>query len=140
MKLTKTEKAIIRAIIMAQVASDAGKRQHLVYLPGAQYAASGKYRTKSFYELRALKMITTSPRCCINYRCELAPDQNGYPSVLIYFDIRVDGARYQVSFHNPSRKASDLMPFVGTGRKTRWTREIGGSTKACQKLARLIAE
>jgi len=138
MTMTNIEKAIIRAIIMAQISSDAGKGIHRIYIPGGNFPAIKKYRAKEFYELRALKMITASHRCGINFWCEFAPDQNGIDSVLVYFDIKVDGKRFQISFHNP--RIELFSEFVNRGRKTRWTADLSGSARSCQELARLITE
>lgn len=138
--MKKVEKAIIRAIVMAQIASDAGKGIHEIFLPGGDFPGETKYRYKEFYQLRALKMIDAAPRCCINYWCDIAPDQNGFESVLVYFDIKVGGTRFQVSFHNPGNQALGLWAYVHHGRKTRWTRELGGSRYACKKLADMLTE
>lgn len=137
MTMTKIEKAIIRAIIMAQIASDSGKGIHRIYLPGGNFPGATGYKSKEFYELRALRMIRTNPRCGINYWCEIAPDQNGFPSVLVYFDIRVDGTRYQISFHNPKYTVPDFVPYLNTGRKTRWARSTS-CYSVCEELAEII--
>lgn len=129
-------KQIVRAIVMAQVASDAGKHVHNVHLHRDHHPHAEGYKSKDFYILRAVRMIDSAPPCGINYRAEEAPDQNGYNSVLIYFDIRYNGERYQVSFHNPP--TAELKKICGKGRKTRWTGEIGGSRRACQDLIQLL--
>lgn len=138
MTMTKLQKEIIRAIIMAQISSDAGKGMHRVFLPGGQYAARKGYRAKEFYELRALTMVDSTPKCGINYWVEATPDQNGIDSILVYFDIRICEKRFQISFHNPAW--SSIRSYVGKGRKTRWTHEYYGSVDACRTLARMIAE
>lgn len=140
MTMTRTEEAIIRAIIMAQIASDAGKGIHAIFLPGGNNPGRTGYQSKEFYELRALKMIDSTPRCGINYWVEFTPDQNGFESVLVYFDIKVNGKRYQVSFHNPGHQTMELWGYVNRGRKTRWTHEIYGSRYACEELARMLTE
>lgn len=136
MTMTKIQKAIVRAIVMAQIASDSGKGIHEIHLTGGNYPGSTGYRSKEFYELRALKMIDSAYRCGINYWCELAPDQNGYESIIVYFDIKVDDMRFQVSFHNPANNCIGLWGYVHHGRKTRWTRNLDGSRRACEELAR----
>ena len=61
-------------------------------------------------------------------------DQNGYPSYISYFDFKINGKRYQVSFHTPKNLGKKLEKYVSTGRKTRWDRNPGGSVTACEKL------
>ena len=130
------KRKVVRCICDAQAASDAGKfgpsTKH--HCREADYMA---YKNKPMYILMAIHYIDSNPRMGINYYVVEIPDQNGHRSVLVYFDIKEGGTRYQVSFHTPYGKASDLLPFIGKGRKTRWTKEIGGSRKACDELSRL---
>ena len=42
-------------------------------------------------------------------------------SVIVYFDIKHEGKRYQVSFHSFNKK---LKEMVGKGRKTRWNNRL----------------
>jgi hypothetical protein len=130
------KRKIVRCICDAQAASDAGKfgpsTKH--HCREAEYMG---YENKPMYIIMAIHYIDSNPRMGINYYVVEIPDQNGHRSVLVYFDIKEGGTRYQVSFHTPYGKASDLLPFIGKGRKTRWTKEIGGSRKACDELSRL---
>lgn len=116
-------KVIIKNIILAQVASDAGKGIYELYKKTppslkkeVKTAEHFKYRRKDVYIQNAIKIINTTPRCGINYWCIKALDQNGYPSVITYFDIKVNEQRYQVSFHSPYNKTllSDRVLKVGS--------------------------
>ena len=138
--MTKIQAAIVRAIVMAQIASDAGKGIYDIHLPGGDFPGKTGYRSKEFYEIRALRMIDSSPRCGINYWVELALDQNGYSSFIVYFDIKVGEKRHQISFHNPAQHCFGLWDFENRGRKTRWTRDLGGSRRACEELAKYLVE
>lgn len=128
---------IAKAICQAQIASDAGKHRYEISPMKNRADASAtryKYRVKEDFILSALKMIRSS-RSMFNYYCVEEADQNGYPSVIVYFDCKLPGGRYQVSFHTPLNKASnELVKLCGSGRKTRWDKEIGGSRVACQAM------
>lgn len=131
---------IIRAIIMAQIASDAGKGEYGDggRCRGDRLAKYRGYAAKPHYIAAAIKMINTTPRCGINYYCTTAPDQNGYPSVLVYFDIRWEGHRYQLSFHNPPQHSGLLRQYIGKGRPTRWNKWRGGSRADARTLIEIF--
>lgn len=130
------KRRVIRCICDAQLASDINKRGE-VTTHRCREAQHMGYGNKPMYIQRALQLIDSCPRMGINYYVVAEGDQNGYPSVLVYFDIRENGKRYQISFHNPMGKAEMLIPYIGKGRKTRWNKEIGGSRNACNELSRL---
>lgn len=126
---------VIKAICKAQIASDAGKGVHTLTCKNDKNAVNTAYLSKENYILQALGVLTKSKITNINYWCELTGDQNGYPSILVYFDIKINNKRKQVSFHTPLNRASDaLFRYVSTGRKTRWDKKIGGSQDACRQL------
>lgn len=128
---------ILSLICDAQIASDSGKgiEDIPVRTNSNDKALEAGYKKKEHYILAALKAIDKHPPCGINYYVQRTGDQNGYPSVLVYFDIKLDGQRLQVSFHNPyNRTSQELDNYIGKGRPTRWTGEIGGSRKAVFKI------
>ena len=59
---------IIRAIVMAQIASDSGKGQYGDggSCRGDRIAKYRGYAAKPYYIAAAIKMINTTPRCGIN--------------------------------------------------------------------------
>lgn len=129
------KKKIIKNIIKAQYSSNAGKFIYDKDVPRAcREAVHERYDVKAQYIFNAIRLITTNPPCGINFYCEKTPDQNGYQSVIVYFETKVNGERLQVSFHTPYSKADLLYPYIGKGRKTRWNKQIGGSMKACMIL------
>lgn len=132
-----TARQIARAIVMAQIASDAGKKIYDLRLRGDRGPNEIGYGLKEAMIIRALRMIDTNPKMGFNYWCEMTPDQNGYPSILIYFDIKADGRRLQVSFHNP-RSCKALKKWINKGRKTRWDRVRYGSRSACTELIEIF--
>ena len=137
------EKNIIKNIILAQIASDAGKGYYDV--ANTSFPIIGKevrkakhfgYEIKDKYIRNAIELINTTPRCRVNYWCVKAPDQNGYDSIIAYFDIKGD-KRYQISFHSPWDR-TPLKGYLSHGRPTRWTKEVKGSIKACLELLKEI--
>ena len=131
---------IARYIINAQVASDAGKGEYLGYGNDHRFR-SGKhfgYGVKTANILNAIHLIRTCNQNMFRYYVTgNTPDQNGYDSVIVYFDCKVDGQRLQVSFHTPWNQVEGtlLERLIGSGRKTRWNKQIGGSQEACFILA-----
>ena len=97
------------------------------------YAQSKGYNAKEEFILKSINLIRKN-RSQFNYWVEAAADQNGYPSYISYFDFKINGKRYQVSFHTPKNLGKKLEKYVSTGRKTRWDRNPGGSVMACKKL------
>lgn len=131
----KKRNQIIRAILMAQVASDAGKgiTDYGIRLPRPDFIEARKsgYEGKPLYEYIAISLIRFSNPCDINYWVS--------EDLLVYFDIKYNGQRYQISFHNPSDDGEDyLRQFAGTGRKTRWTEIPDGSRIAAEELSKIF--
>ena len=120
----------IQHIIDAQRASDGGKG--IMALP-ENWASAAGYAAKPVLIRKALQIIDSHPRMGINYYVLSEDDQNGYPSILVYFEFKVDGKRCQVSFHNPSNPETfqTLGKWVGKGRPTRWNKLDVGSRQAC---------
>ena len=126
---------VIKAICKAQIASDAGKGIYKLTCKKDKNAVNTAYLSKENYILQALGVLTKSKVTNINYWCEKAGDQNGCPSIIVYFDIKINNERKQVSFHTPLNRASEnLLKYVSTGRKTRWDKKIGGSQDTCRQL------
>lgn len=126
---------VIKAICKAQIASDAGKGIYKLACKKDKNAVNTAYLSKENYILQALGVLTKSKLTNINYWCEKTGDQNGYPSIIVYFDIKINNKRKQVSFHTPLNRASEaLLKYVSTGRKTRWDKKIGGSQDTCRQL------
>jgi hypothetical protein len=97
------------------------------------YAQSKGYDAKEEFILKIINLIRKN-KTHFNYWVTKDSDQNGYPSYISYFDFKIEGKRFQVSFHTPKTIGKKLEKYVSTGRKTRWDRNPGGSVMACQKL------
>ena len=137
------DKRIARAIIAAQLCSDGGKRDRRLISKIIRFSSddyfwktqwSKGYSRKTFWLNRAIQMIDCSKEQTYHYWVENNPDQNGYPSTIVYFDFKIDGRRHQVSFHTPANQVIGELERNKSGRKTRWDKEIGGSREAAYLL------
>lgn len=129
------EKEIARNVVLAQVASDSGKKlEASVEIKGSRGARDLGYGIKINYILTALKLIRRN-KTQFSYWAEESPDQNGYGSVIVYFEFPLWGEILQVSFHTPeSLVPREMWQLVNTGRYTEWNGVIGGSRACCEKL------
>ena len=129
------EKEISKNIILAQVASDSGKKlEATVEVKGSRGAKDLGYGLKVNYIMTAIKLIRKN-KTQFSYWVESAPDQNGYGSVIVYFEFQLWGEILQVSFHTPeSLVPREMWRLVNTGRPTVWNGVIGGSRTCCEKL------
>lgn len=132
--INKIESIIALNIIQAQMSSDAGKGKKNLTLDKNLERGPIRmgYGLKETYLLRALRLIRNN-KTQFNYWVEIEGDQNGVPSIIVYLDFKIDGKRYQVSFHNHNC-GEELKAMVNTGRKTRWNHKIGGSVDGCKAL------
>ncbi len=133
-------KKIIEKVILAQIASDAGKgiydlvdTSSKVIGKEVKRAVRQGYDVKVKYILDAIKLVNATPKCGVNYYVINTPDQNGHDSDLVYFDIRLNGMRYQVSFHSP---VGSFAPYYNKGRKTHWDEK--SSRKACLAMLKTL--
>lgn len=144
MAMTQPEKSIAKALISAQIASDAGKGNTELEANSngqTKSARTLKYDGKTIFIERALKMIRSN-NTMFNYYVTTGPDQNGHQSYITYFDFKTDeGERHQISFHTPMNKASAYLKSLdGTGRKTRWDGDVGGSRESCEILKKMCKQ
>ena len=136
--MTKKDRMIARAIIHAQVASDGGKgindirnitrRSYVVYQAG--------YALKDEYVLRAIQGINRSKNSMFRYYVTVSdiPD-----ALLVYFEFKVLGTKYQISFHCFDERLDSFLPKSSKkSHRTKWDECIGGSRDACGYLWWLI--
>jgi hypothetical protein len=132
MMTNKVEARIALCIIRAQKSSDYGKGINRISLSKTASRPSRMgYGFKEADILEAIRLIRRN-KTQFNYWVEVAPDQNGVNSILVYFDFKIDGKRFQVSFHNHNC-GNELESYVNTGRKTHW-RKNNSSYYSCIKL------
>lgn len=130
------EKEISKNIVLAQVASDTGKKLETTALEikDSRGARDLGYGLKVHYILSAIKLIRKN-KTQFSYWVEESPDQNGYGSVVVYFEFPLWGEMLQVSFHTPeSLVPREMWRLVNTGRPTVWNGIIGGSRQCCETL------
>lgn len=115
---------IARQVVLAQIASDAGKQTYELSVKGTAAKAARKfgYAVKDAHIQKAIDLINKNRLCGFIYWIEKAPDQNGYLSTVIYF--KYNGK--QVSFHS----FGTITPWKGA--KQRW--DHGSSRQNCQSL------
>ena len=130
--MTNVEAKIALNIIRAQKSSDYGKGINRISLSKklSRPCRMG-YGFKEADILEAIRLIRRN-KTQFNYWVEFAPDQNGVNSILVYFDFKIDGKRFQVSFHNHNY-GNELESYVNTGRKTHWHKNTS-SFYSCIKL------
>ena len=79
--------------MLAQIASDSGKSiiydGSLGHVSGVRNARKMGYDAKPEHILAALQLIERIPFFGVSYYVELTPDQNGYDSVLVYFNVNL---------------------------------------------------
>ena len=135
-------KQIVKVICLAQIASDAGKRKYRIKLPDSDRATAMGYRLKNTLIDEAISLINGGRPCGVTYWVEKTPDQNGFPSVLVTFDMKVNGKRYQTSFHNPGKRGGGLDVYASKGRKTHWVRahskSAPDSAEAIFEVAKMV--
>jgi hypothetical protein len=135
----ETARSIAKKVILAQDASDAGKRKTILSMNSSTRYSSRGYTAKNTYILAALKEISTTKPCGWNfYVVPDQKDQNGHSSVITYFQYKSAGVRYEISFHTPANQGEFLKPFFNKGRKTHWNGDIGGSRQDSQTLIDLF--
>jgi hypothetical protein len=140
--IRKKHRMIAKAIVQAQIASDAGKNIQSSYgfrAHGHMYRSPEYfgYDMKADMILRAIKLID-STKTYFRYYVVKAKDQNGYPSIIAYFQYKHPKksiGTMQISFHTPINKAGELKDYIGKGTPMRWDKQIGGSQKAYDILA-----
>ena len=129
-----TLKTICKDIVLAQVCSDAGKRIYKLYLNNEvldNKAKYFKYKDKVHYCLRAIRQIDNVPYLGATYHVSY----EGNNMCIVYFNIHINGMKYQVSFHNPGQSEnSELRKYVGKTPRIRWNKKVAGSRAACEKL------
>lgn len=89
------------------------------------------YNKKEIYIKKALNELKNQRHSNVSYKIEKGPDQNGYPSNIIYFEFKVKGELYQFSFHQPRGKK---LPQGNSSIK--WNRRIGGCQQAYKELVK----
>jgi len=121
---SKHFKECIKYILLAQVASDAGKGYVSAKSNNARKALAKKYAVKDKYITQAIAAARRTTLVRVSYGVDF-----GLGMDIIYFDIRGFG---QVSFHSYKEWWYLNLP------EGRWNGIAGGSVDTCKKLARKL--
>jgi hypothetical protein len=133
--------SIARAIVFAQICSDAGKNKHIVFLDDESdmlFHEKG-YRKKGYWILRAINMIDAIPPCGVRYYIEKV--HRGM--AIVYFLVKLDNKWRQISFHCPSstwseRENLEIFRRCGKGSRIFWDHKIGGSIKTALAIEQYL--
>lgn len=114
--------AICKNIVLAQIASDAGKDIYELHLDDNSYnkASSYAYQNKSQYLLRAIQQIDNSPYIGVKYYVQ---EDSEFKGVICYFQIKLaDHKTIQASFHVPGfdENMKKFLKYTGRRKRIRW--------------------
>lgn len=123
--MNNIDKIIIHHILEAQKYSDAAKRAE------SYTSAQAIYKLKDRHLVEAVRSLEGARNSRISWKIEHKPDQNGHPSIIVYFEFKIQGKQIQFSFHNFNWKA---FPVKKGKSSIQWNGVIGG----CREAYRLI--
>lgn len=124
--MKKLNKNIAKAIIAAQMCSDAGKGLFRLKNQKLAYKAKKKYPQKDTEILKAIEQINRLNNTGFYYSVKHDYDIAYY---IVYFNFQLDGKRKQISFHSFDRR---LEKFVSSKCSTRWDKK--DSREAAREL------
>ena len=90
-------KKIAELILRAQVASDGGKGIIHSTSRKARRDNAGGYSRKDEYILEAIRLILTTGN---EFKFSVVEDKEDKADFIVYFTTKVDGEKFQVSFHS----------------------------------------
>lgn len=129
-------KKISRAIILAQVASDGGKGYRFFkgLVPNEYNAYYLGYDVKDDYILDAINLINRYGKSSgFSYYIGESDLDTWNESAIVYFNFKINGKRYQVSFHTFGEEIiSRRDEKKNDSHSTRWDK--ASSRKAAMKL------
>jgi hypothetical protein len=120
-------KEIVKFIILAQTASDAGKGYDSTTAVNGKKAIDSGYRLKDKYIRQAIGLVIKANKK--GDRNIVVSLDHDYGMSVVLFDVKGYG---QISFHSYSNYKK--FEYMDAGRP--WNGIIGGSVRTCQKLAR----
>lgn len=133
-------KQAAKAIILAQVASDGGKgivelinALPKTLMPSAEKAWDAGYAFKDELLERACTIVARHHDNDIRFF--VTEDKQGVAKFIVYFDIKVNGKRWQASFHSFSKRWSRWTKSTVASRGN-WDHKSSRAT--CLELAKLF--
>lgn len=131
------DKYIAKQIVLAQVASDGGKGQDDVlsrissFLPIGEIYCKKGYDAKDGCIIKAIKAIQRNPQSGFKYHVKVDRTlYNGVHVFIVYFNFKMEGESYQISFHT----FSNMWRFVNKKCSTRCKKKYSSKESAI-KLA-----
>lgn len=127
------DRNVVKFIVLAQVGSDAGKGIYelnacpLATESEQKAAERGKYAIKDRWIYQALERVAGKRNTEFHFYVtdgEITP-------YLVYFDFKVEGKRFQISFHSFD---SRLQKFYESSRKSRTRWDEKSSRESCERL------
>lgn len=129
--VNKLDIKIIELIVRAQMWSDAAKG---IYsdLRDSRYNAINNSKYFCYYKkdqciCNALSLINSVDVKHTNIRYYIGKDETLSGSALVYFEVRHEGLKYQISFHSFT---DGIVNRIGAGMPMRWKGKVG-SSRAC---------
>lgn len=125
--MNKNDYYVAKAIIKAQISSDAAKG---IYWTEDE-SKRGGYRLKKIELEKILKILRNSRNSMFNYYVTKSDDQNGYPSVIMYVSYIWERKHHQISFHTPLNKVNEnsvLYKSINTGKPMEWDKKCSRDT------------
>lgn len=125
--MNKEDKIIAKYIILAQTASDGGKGMKSLnrLFPTSNLACYKGYQAKDGYIKKAIMGILKSKNSIFRFYCK---QDKWVANYIVYFNFKLEGERYQVSFHS----FKDWSHFENSNCGTRWDKR--DSREACLRL------
>lgn len=116
------EKIIKSLVLFAQVSNNCAHNEY------SYYQKSFQYKRKFKAVKKALRMLQSMKHSSISYKCDYIYDQNGYPSVITYFEWAEKTETIQFSFHCPRRHHDrKINTYHGGKKEISWDGVIGQS-------------
>ena len=130
------DRYIAKQIIFAQLASDGGKKDKEVlnrissFVPLSEVHYKKGYHAKDHCIINAIRAIQRNPQS--GFRYHVKADRTLYSGAhvfIVYFNFKIGGERYQISFHT----FDNMWRFVNQQCVTRWQKKYS-SKEAVIKL------
>lgn len=134
------KKTIIKNLLLAQIASDAGKgiTTDLIGLKGADIAQTLNYKIKENFIIAAIAVIKKHPETGVKYHCKhtVYNDESGIErhELITFFEWEEeDNNKIQLSYHSKWWKTK-LRGEVDTTPPIQWNGIVGGTRNNCLQL------
>lgn len=129
--MNEIDKIISKYVVLAQTASDGGKGIKTLnnLFPTSRLVNYKGYDIKDVYIKKAINMIQKSKDSIFRFYVK---EDWKIANYIIYFNFKLDGERFQVSFHS----FKDWSKYKREDYQTRWNKK--DSREACLRLYKEI--